>query len=64
VPTLVVSGDTLDEVCITVAVELGIAGIGNPRIHFVRVPGAAHCIRREQPEAYYAAVDSFLESHL
>lgn len=63
VPTLVVTGDQLDEVCITEPVERGITEIGNPRIDIVRVPGAAHCIRREQPEAYYAAVDSFLDAH-
>lgn len=60
VPTLVVSGDDLAEVCISEPVEQGIAEIGNPHVEVVRVAGAAHCIRREQPTAYYAAVDAFL----
>jgi pimeloyl-ACP methyl ester carboxylesterase len=63
VPTLVVSGDDPAEVCITEDVERGIAEIGNPRVRVVRIPGSAHCIRREQPEAYYAAVDAFLAEH-
>ena len=29
-------------------------------VRVVRVPGAGHCIRREQPDAFYAAVDAFL----
>lgn len=60
VPTLVVSGDTADEIVITDEHERGIAEIGNPRVRLVRVPGSGHCIRREQPAAYYAAVDAFL----
>jgi pimeloyl-ACP methyl ester carboxylesterase len=63
VPTLVLSGDQLDEVCITDAVESGIAGIGNTHVRVVRIPGSAHCIRREQPAAFYAAVDEFLHQH-
>jgi pimeloyl-ACP methyl ester carboxylesterase len=62
-PTLVVSGDDPAGVCITATVERGIAEIGNPLVRMVRVPGAAHCIRREQPTAFYAAVDSFLAEH-
>lgn len=64
VPTLVVSGDDLAEVCITEPVERGIADLANPHVRLVRVPGSAHCIRREQPAAYYAAVDAFLAEHL
>jgi pimeloyl-ACP methyl ester carboxylesterase len=64
VPTLVVSGDDLAEVCITEPVERGITEIGNPQVSLVRIPGSAHCIRREQPAAYYAAVDAFLADHL
>jgi pimeloyl-ACP methyl ester carboxylesterase len=63
VPTLVVSGGDLSGVCITEEIERGIAEIGNPHVDVVRIPGAAHCIRREQPEAFYAAVDSFLGEH-
>lgn len=64
VPTLVVSGDTLAEVCITDDVQRGIAEIGNPHVEVLRIPGAAHCIRREQPDAYFDAVDAFLVRHL
>jgi pimeloyl-ACP methyl ester carboxylesterase len=64
VPTLVVSGDDLAEVCITEPVERGITEIGNSHVSLVRIPGSAHCIRREQPSAYYAAVDAFLADHL
>ena len=64
VPTLVVSGDAMAEVCITDDVQRGIVEIGNPHVEVIRVPGAGHCIRREQPEAYYEAVDAFLVRHL
>lgn len=60
VPTLVVSGDDMAEVCITEPMEKGIGEIGNPHVEVVRIAGAGHCIRREQPAAYYAAVDRFL----
>jgi pimeloyl-ACP methyl ester carboxylesterase len=60
VPTLVVSGDDPSGVCITEDVERGIAETGNPHVRVVRVPGSAHCIRREQPSVFYATVDSFL----
>lgn len=64
VPTLVVSGDAMAEVCITDDVQRGIAEIANPHVELVRVPGAGHCIRREQPDAYYDVVDAFLVRHL
>lgn len=64
VPTLVLSGDDFAEVCITEDVERGIAEIANPAVRVVRIPGSAHCIRREQPDGYYAAVDAFLAEHL
>lgn len=60
VPTLVVSGDATAEVCITGDLEQAIASIGNPHVRVVRIPGAGHCIRREQPDGFYAAVDAFL----
>lgn len=60
VPTLVVSGDATAEVCIGPEVEAGLGRIANPRVRLVRIAGAAHCIRREQPEAFFAAVDDFL----
>ena len=64
VPTLVVSGGDLSDVCITEDVERGICEIGNPHVEVVRIPGASHCIRREQPPAYFAVVDAFLAEHV
>jgi pimeloyl-ACP methyl ester carboxylesterase len=63
VPALVVSGDEHAGVCITGTVERGISEIDNPLVRVVRVPGAGHCIRREQPSGFYATVDSFLAEH-
>ena len=62
VPTLVVSGDPAraEELCIDDDVERGLASAGNDHLRFVRVPGAGHCIRREQPERFYDEVDAFL----
>ena len=60
VPPLVVSGDRPDEVAIDDATGKGIEAIGNPLVTFVRVPDSGHCIRREQPERYYALVDDWL----
>lgn len=63
VPTLLVTGDRLDEVVVTEELERGILDLGNPAVEVVRLAGAAHCVRREAPEGYYATVDAFL-SHL
>lgn len=60
VPTLIVSGDDMGGVVMTDEVERAINRIGNPHIRFLRVPGAAHCVRRENPHAFYDAVDTFL----
>jgi pimeloyl-ACP methyl ester carboxylesterase len=60
VPVLVMSGDRLDELCIDDEVERGITELGNPAVTLVRVPGAGHCVRRDQPERYHAVVDSWL----
>ncbi len=63
VPALVVSGDALGEVCITEEMEKGVEDIGNTNVTVVRVVGAAHCIRREQPKAFYSLVDGWLARH-
>lgn len=34
--------------------------ITNPLVAWAVIPGAGHCVRRDQPEAYFAAVESFL----
>ena len=60
VPTLVVSGDRLDEIVVDEEMETGIHRIGNPLVTLVRVHDAGHCIRREQPERYYTLVDEWL----
>jgi pimeloyl-ACP methyl ester carboxylesterase len=60
VPTLVVSGDRVDEIVVGQEMEEGIAEIGNPHVSLMRVAGAGHCIRREQPEEYYRTVDGWL----
>ena len=37
--------------------------LGNPQLRIERVPGAGHCIRRSQPEAFHALVDPWLAEH-
>ena len=39
------------------------ARIGNPHLEIRVVPGAGHCIRRDDPAAYHALVDPFLADH-
>lgn len=60
VPTLLVTGDRLDEVVVTVDLEQGIRDLDNAVVEVVRLPGAGHCVRREAPGSYYATVDAFL----
>jgi pimeloyl-ACP methyl ester carboxylesterase len=48
------------ELCIDDDAERGLVAAGNPHLRFQRIPGAGHCIRREQPERFYAAVDGWL----
>jgi pimeloyl-ACP methyl ester carboxylesterase len=60
VPTLLVSGDRMDEIVVSEEMAAGIEALGNPHVRFVRVAGAGHCIRREQPDSYYELVDGFL----
>lgn len=59
VPALVVTGDG-DGICVDQDMESGIAELGNPNVSVVRLTGAGHCVRREQPEKFYACVDDFL----
>jgi pimeloyl-ACP methyl ester carboxylesterase len=63
VPSLVLTGDELDEVCIDETVEKGLRDLGNPRVTLARIQGAGHCVRREQPDRFYALVDAWLERH-
>ena len=39
-------------------------GFDNPLVRTIHVPGAGHCVRRDRPEAFHAAVDAFLAEHL
>ena len=62
VPTLVVSGDAatrMSELCVDDDVERGLVAAANPHLRFQRVPGAGHCVRRDQPERFYATVDGW-----
>lgn len=63
VPVLVVSGDPDGDVCVTDEMEQGIERLGRPNVTLTRVRGAEHCIRREQPERFYAVVDEWLRRH-
>ena len=64
VPTLVVSGDDPSAICVDDAMERRLEEIGNPQVTLVRVADAGHCIRREQPRAFYEVVDSWLSARL
>ena len=35
--------------------------VDNPQLRTVVIPGTGHCVRRDQPEAFHAAVDAFLD---
>jgi pimeloyl-ACP methyl ester carboxylesterase len=35
--------------------------LSNPLIEIARLPGVGHCVRRDDPDAYHAVVDPFLE---
>ncbi len=37
--------------------------VHNPLVRRVVIEGAGHCVRRDQPAAYHAAVDAFLDEH-
>jgi pimeloyl-ACP methyl ester carboxylesterase len=60
-PALVVTGD--HEVILHAGVLEEIAGLGNPALEVHVVPGAAHCVRRDQADAFHAAVDPWLAGH-
>jgi pimeloyl-ACP methyl ester carboxylesterase len=62
-PALVVSGDDPDEVCVDAEMEKALAEVGNPNLTLVRVKGAGHCVRREQPDRFYEAVHDWLTRH-
>lgn len=36
------------------------ADVTNPLVHWAVIPEAGHCVRRDQPQAYFVAVEAFL----
>ncbi|MDO5747715.1 MAG: alpha/beta hydrolase, partial [Actinomycetaceae bacterium] len=59
-PTLIVTGDT--KPCIIGARGFeGIKKIGNPQLETVLISSASHCVRRDNPQDFYRALDAFLE---
>ena len=63
VPALVVTGDADEGICVDGEMEKGMAALANPNVKLVRLSGAGHCVRREQPTRFYQAVDEFLATH-
>lgn len=61
VPTLVVTGET--GVLLTDEIRKRAEALGNPEVSIVVVPGAGHCVRRDQPQAFHAIVDPFIARH-
>jgi len=57
VPLLLITGDRDVEVGQAVAAEAARLGAS-----VVRIPGAGHCVRRDRPGPYHAAVDRFLRT--
>jgi pimeloyl-ACP methyl ester carboxylesterase len=58
VPLLVVTGDLMDEVCVDTPMEEALRATQG--VEVLRIRGAGHCVRRDQPEVYYQAVDRWL----
>ncbi len=61
VPTLVVTGD--DEVILDARVLAEVAALGNPALEIRTVPGAGHCVRRDDGDGFHALVDPWLAAH-
>jgi pimeloyl-ACP methyl ester carboxylesterase len=57
-PTLVVTGT--EGVILGPAVRAEIDALGNPAIEVAVVPGAGHCVRRDDREAFHALVDPWI----
>lgn len=59
VPTVFVTSDTSD--CLLGPAGLArLAATGNPHLHGELLPGARHCVRREDPEAFAARIEPYL----
>ncbi|WP_366180299.1 alpha/beta hydrolase [Actinomyces timonensis] len=59
-PTLLVTSDG-DDVLIGPSGLEKVQSLGNAKIRTAMVPGASHCVRRDQSEGFYAVCDSFLK---
>lgn len=62
VPTLVLTGDQEGVVVDEQVAEL-IEQADNPNVLVTRIPGAGHCVRRDQPDRFFTAADAFLTRH-
>ncbi|MDC4233447.1 alpha/beta fold hydrolase [Actinomyces sp. B33] len=63
VPTLLLTGDG-EDVLFGPDGLVEVEGLGNPRIQSAVIANASHVVRRDQPEAFYRAVDAFLDECL
>jgi pimeloyl-ACP methyl ester carboxylesterase len=61
VPTLLVTGDVLDEVVVSPEMEVGMRAAW-PSLEVRRLEGAGHCVRRDRQDVFYALVDEWLAS--
>jgi pimeloyl-ACP methyl ester carboxylesterase len=61
VPTLLLTGDRLDEVVVSPQLESGMRAAA-PSLDVRRLDGAGHCVRRDRQVAFYAVVDEWLGS--
>ena len=61
VPTLAVRGS--ESTLITTEIADRALALGNPHLELVTIDDANHCVRRDQPDAYHALVDTWLVSH-
>ena len=63
VPTLVITSDGQDVLLGATRLK-EIEAMANPGIRTALVPGASHCVRRDQAEGFYTVCDHFLQEAL
>ncbi len=61
VPTLLLTGDNLDEVVVTPEMEEGMRAASS-LLEVRRLEGAGHCVRRDRQDVFYSVVDEWLAS--
>jgi pimeloyl-ACP methyl ester carboxylesterase len=61
VPTLLVTGDKLDEVVVSPEMEEGMRAASST-LEVRRLEGAGHCVRRDRQDVFYTVVDEWLAS--